>query len=128
MQIEDLGKATATQVANLHIFGIATGFISSLGEGFVVSLYEAIAQSKSSFGLVVVADEAQGKGIAKRLIDAGLEECRNRGIDKLKVLVAADNEPANNLYQKCGFELVTQINSHGINSIIYVKKTVLDMI
>ena len=71
---------------------------------------------------IVVAPEGQGKGVAKQLTQAGFEECRKRGIDKVKVLVAANNESANKLYQKCGFELITQINSHGINSNIYVKK------
>jgi len=40
----------ARQVAGLHIHGISTGFISSLGTNFVTALYEAIAQSGSSFG------------------------------------------------------------------------------
>ncbi|MCE5340995.1 MAG: GNAT family N-acetyltransferase [Planctomycetaceae bacterium] len=70
---------------------------------------------------IAVALEGRGRGIAKQLVDAGFEECRKRGINKVKVLVAADNEAANKLYQKCGFEFVTQIESHGVQSNIYVK-------
>lgn len=177
----------------MHIQGIPTGFISSLGQEFVAALYEAIAEDKNSFGFVaiedekvlgfvafstnlsklykyvilkkgfkfafilarkmmslqtikrvwanlfypkkmkqmdlpaaellsiVVASEGRGKGLAKQLVNAGFEECRKRHIEKVKVLVAADNEAANKLYQKCGFELNTQINSHGVLSNVYVR-------
>jgi ribosomal protein S18 acetylase RimI-like enzyme len=46
----------AEQVAKLHISGIATGFISSLGTDFVKALYCAIAESEHSVCLVVVQD------------------------------------------------------------------------
>ncbi len=177
----------------MHIQGIPTGFISSLGQEFVAALYEAIAEDENSFGFVavendnvlgfiafttnlsklyryvvlkkgfkfafilakkmlsfrvlkkgwdnifypskmkkmdlpdaellsiVVAPEGRGRGVAKQLIEKGFEECHGRGIDKVKVLVAADNEPANKLYKKCGFELNTQIDSHGIRSNVYVR-------
>ena len=69
---------------------------------------------------IIVTPEGRGKGIAKKLTEAGFEECRKRGIEKIKVLVAADNEPANNLYMKCGFEFHSQIKSHGVISNIYI--------
>ena len=56
--IKTLQKDHALQVARLHIDGISTGFISSLGEKFVTALYESIAQSPHGFGLV---DESDGK-------------------------------------------------------------------
>ena len=71
---------------------------------------------------IAVAPEGRGKGIAKQLVDAGFEECRKRGIDKVKVLVAADNEAANKLYKKCGFEFKIQIDSHQTISNIYIAK------
>lgn len=192
MQIEPLKRGHANQVANLHISAIPTGFIGSLGVGFVTALYEAIAEDESSFGFVAVEDdkalgfvafstnlsklykhvafkkgfqfgfilakkmlsirnikkiwanifypkkmkqmnlpdaellsivvspEGRGKGIAKQLIEKGFTECADRGIDRVKVLVAADNKPANKLYQKCGFELHSQIFSHAVKSNIYV--------
>ena len=181
------------QIARLHIDGIPTGFISSLGERFVTVLYEAIADSPYGFGFVAeengkvlgfvafttdinqlyrsiifqkgikftfllagkmfsiarikkifqtlfypsrvkssalpkaellsiaISPDMRGKGIGRELIAKGFEECRKRGIDKVKVLVAAENEAANKLYQKCGFERVTQMDSHGVLSNIYVK-------
>jgi len=190
LKIED-----AREIAALHITGISTGFISSLGIDFVRSLYEAIVDGKYGFGFVaeedekvlgfvafttnlsklyksvilkkghrlalllagkmfslkrikkvfetlfypsrikkmdlphaellsiVVAEEARGKGLATELVKKGLEACRLRGIEKVKVLVGADNEPANKLYQNCGFELVGQIDNHGVISNIYSAQT-----
>ncbi|OHB59883.1 MAG: hypothetical protein A2173_12035 [Planctomycetes bacterium RBG_13_44_8b] len=188
-----LCKSDVLSVAQLHINGISTGFISSLGQGFVAALYEAIIEDKNSFGFVAVIDnkvlgfiafstdlsklykyvalkrgikfifilakrmlsfrvfkkicdnifypsrmkrmdlpnaeflsivvalEGRGKGIAKQLVDTAFTECRKRGIERVKVLVAADNEAANKLYRKCGFQLHSQINSHKVESNIYVK-------
>lgn len=50
--------AHAQEVARLHILGISTGFISSLGDKFVTSLYEAIAESDNSFGIVAVENNS----------------------------------------------------------------------
>jgi len=35
-------------------------------------------------------------------------------------MVAAENEPANKLYIKCGFIFAGQIDSHGVISNIYI--------
>ena len=58
MKIRSITALYAAAVAALHVGGIKTGFISSLGIDFVISLYEAIAQSESSFGFVA---EENGK-------------------------------------------------------------------
>jgi ribosomal protein S18 acetylase RimI-like enzyme len=195
ISIEVLTEREAQEVAELHIKGINTGFISSLGIDFVTVLYEAIANSKDNFGLIarqnnrvlgfvaftanldklyksiilkkgwrfvlllagkmfclkrikkvletlfyprrirkmnlpdaeilsiVIAPESRKKGLAIRLIKKGLAECTKRKIKKIKVLVGAGNEPANKLYLTCGFELVGQIDSHGVLSNIYVAQT-----
>jgi len=185
----------ARAVAELHISGIHTGFISSLGLDFVTALYEAIAASGFSFGLVaedkekvvgfvvfttdinklyrsallkgglhfifllasqmlsvrrlrnaaetffypgrisklgvpraellsiVLAPEERGKGLSRMLTCEGLAECQRRGIDRVKVLVGADNVPANKLYLRCGFRRAAQINNHGVISNVYTLKT-----
>jgi ribosomal protein S18 acetylase RimI-like enzyme len=193
--IKPLQKEHAAQVARLHITGISTGFISSLGERFVTALYEAVVDSPYGFGLVAkedgrilgfiafttnlnqlyksiivrkgirfafllagkmlslgrmkrifqtlfypnrieslglpkaellsiaVSSDARGQGVGKQLCRAGFQECRNRGLEEVKVLVAAKNEAANKLYQACGFEYAAKIENHGIVSNIYVIKT-----
>jgi len=192
IEITELLPAHAASVADLHIRGISTGFISSLGPDFVTQLYCCVAGSRHAFGLVAVQDgvavgfvafatnlnrlyrsviarkgigfafilaprllsfqrlkrvietlfypsrtkgdnlpraellaiavspDTQKKGIACRLVREGFEMCRQRGITQLKVLVGADNGPANRLYRKCGFELAEQIKSHGVLSNVYV--------
>lgn len=190
--IIDLNGNNCKQAASLHISGISTGFISSLGLNFVTELYKAVAEDENSFGYVaveneevlgfvafscdlgklykyvlkrkffrfapkiamrmlsiatfkkvianllypskmkkmdlpdaellsiVVAPEGRGKGLAGQLIEAGFDQCRKRGIDRVKVLVASENEPANKMYKKCGFKLAYQVESHGVMSNIYV--------
>lgn len=56
--ITPLRKDHAEQVAHLHISGIPTGFISSLGEKFVIALYESVAESPFGFGFV---EETNGR-------------------------------------------------------------------
>jgi predicted ATP-grasp superfamily ATP-dependent carboligase len=72
---------------------------------------------------IVVAPQARVKGLATDLTQAGFAECPKKGIEKVKVLVGVDNTPANKLYLKCGFEMVAEINNHGILSNIYVAQT-----
>ncbi|UCG60099.1 MAG: GNAT family N-acetyltransferase [Phycisphaerales bacterium] len=197
MIVTGIKREHAKDVALLHIDGISTGFISSLGADFVTCLYEAIAQSDVSFGFiarddsgllgfatlttnlsrlyrsvvlkkgprfaallarkmlsvrrlkkvfetlsypsrtevvdlpvaellsVVVAERQRRKGLATKLIRRSFLECDRRGIEKVKVLVGADNEPANRLYATLGFEPAGQIDSHGVASNIYVGRTSL---
>jgi ribosomal protein S18 acetylase RimI-like enzyme len=56
INIRELVPEDAAQVAGLHIQGIATGFISSLGLDFVAALYRALARSNHAFGLVAELD------------------------------------------------------------------------
>lgn len=195
VEFKDLEVIYTGQVAKLHIRCISTGFISSLGIDFVISLYEAIAQSESSFGVVAVredkvigfaafttnintlyksilrrkglkfvllsagrmfslrriksifetlfyptriknmslpsaellsiavAGEEQRKGLAGKLIEQGFQHYRATGIDKVKVLIGADNEAGNNMYLKYGFECAGQILNHGVLSNIYIAQT-----
>jgi glycosyltransferase involved in cell wall biosynthesis len=44
LAIKPMNRDCALAVAKLHISGISTGFISSLGQEFVTALYEAIAE------------------------------------------------------------------------------------
>ena len=52
MAIAQLNSIHVKQIAELHIQGNKTGFISSLGLPFVNELYKAIVNCKNSFGFV----------------------------------------------------------------------------
>ena len=69
---------------------------------------------------IVVSSKFQGRGLAKRLVEKGLQECKARDISQVKVLVAEENRPANKLYTNTGFKLHSQVESHGVKSNIYV--------
>lgn len=84
---------------------------------------EAIDLPKAELLSIVVSEQSRGKGIAKSLIRKGLLECPKRDIEKVKVLVADFNKPANALYLKSGFELAAQIKNHGVVSNVYVVST-----
>ena len=191
-----LDRRHGRQAAHLHLQGISTGFLSSLGEEFLTVLYETMGQSEGFIGLaaveakevigfvafakdlsrmyrsvlrsrglrllallarrlfspgttrrivetllypgrtghrdlpaaellaIVVAPAGRGRGVATNLIRMGLKTCAAQGVQEVKVLVAADNEAANRLYRKCGFQPAGDINSHGVHSRIYVVRTV----
>jgi ribosomal protein S18 acetylase RimI-like enzyme len=72
---------------------------------------------------IAVAPEEREKGLAGQLIEKCFRHCRKTGVDKVKVIVGADNRPGNKLYLKFGFELVGQIVNHGVLSNIYVAQT-----
>ena len=72
---------------------------------------------------IAVTGEEQRKGLAGQLIERGFRHCRETGVDKVKVLIGADNTAGNKLYLKCGFELAGQILNHGVLSNIYLAQT-----
>ena len=69
---------------------------------------------------IAVAPEEQRKGLASQLVEMGFRHCRETGVDKVKVLIGADNEAGNQLYLKSGFEPAGQIINHGLPSNVYV--------
>jgi ribosomal protein S18 acetylase RimI-like enzyme len=52
-----LESCCSREIASLHIAGISSGFISSLGQEFVTALYEAIAEDENSFGFVAIEED-----------------------------------------------------------------------
>ncbi len=49
---------------------------------------------------IAVAGEEQRKGLAGQLIEMGFRYCRKISVDKVKVLIGADNTAGNKLYLK----------------------------
>jgi GNAT superfamily N-acetyltransferase len=190
-----LDRQHAGAVAELHIAGIPTGFISSLGPAFVTALYEAIADSPDSFGFMALVDgqvvgynsvtsnlrrlyravlrraglkflwflakqmlsfqslkriletllypqrirnlrlpdaeflagavvpEARPYGVANRLFELALEECRKRGITEVKSAAAESLQRINKIYQLWGLQVRTTLQHHGVTTNIYVIPT-----
>ena len=58
--------------------------------------------------LIAISKYYQRRGIATRLIQGCIDECRSAGLKKLKIATQGSNCPARNLYEKLGFK-VTQI-------------------
>ena len=52
---------------------------------------------------VAVAPSAQGRGIGRQLVQAGLELLRRQGVRTVKLEVRPDNEPARRIYSSLGF-------------------------
>jgi ribosomal-protein-alanine N-acetyltransferase len=48
----------------------------------------------------------QGQGIGRRLCDAAIAQARHSGMRQMHLEVSAENAPARQLYQSCGFEVV----------------------
>lgn len=92
MVITNIREEHAGDIARLHVEGISTGFISSLGIDFVASLYKAIVQTESSFGFVAekngsilgfVAISADLSGLYKTLILKHVPTLSSLLVDKM---------------------------------------------
>lgn len=59
---------------------------------------------QGELGNIAVAPEYRGRGIAKRLMDAVIEDMRERGVRELFLEVRVTNEVARRLYERYGFE------------------------
>jgi ribosomal protein S18 acetylase RimI-like enzyme len=72
---------------------------------------------------IAVTSKEQRKGMAGQLIERGFRHYQKTGVDKVKVLIGADNKVGNKFYLKYGFEPVGQILNHGVLSNIYLAQT-----
>ncbi len=73
---------------------------------------------------IAVTEKMRGKGAAKRLFNAFVEEMRRRGIKTFKVTVSENNLRANRFYEKVGFVFHTYIEVHrGERSKVWIYNT-----
>ncbi len=54
---------------------------------------------------VAVDPDVRRRGLGRRLVEAGLEELRRRGVERCHLEVRTDNEPALALYRALGFDV-----------------------
>jgi ribosomal protein S18 acetylase RimI-like enzyme len=61
---------------------------------------------------VVVDAAARGKGVGRALVDAATTELHDRGVERAKVVVGADNAVARRMYAACGFTAADRMQLH----------------
>jgi ribosomal protein S18 acetylase RimI-like enzyme len=61
---------------------------------------------------VAVDASATGRGIGRRLVEAGTAEFQRRGVQTAKVVAGTANGPALRLYERCGFARRRRIAVH----------------
>ena len=61
---------------------------------------------------IAVSERARGEGVARRLVDAALEELRHRQIDTARVVTATQNTRARRVYERAGFRRQRLIEVH----------------
>jgi len=59
-----------------------------------------------------VSEESRGKGIGRRLIKAYLSQLSQKGIKGVHLHTTSENVIACHLYEKCGFQLIGEKQSH----------------
>jgi len=115
-----------------HSFGLACLLLpkmfrpTNIRDAIEVLLYP---KRRASAGLpsaemlaITLAEQSRGMGIGRKLVDLSLEEFRNRGIEKVKVLVG-EEIAANGFYEHLGFQLVDQYWHHAKLLNTYVRQT-----
>lgn len=58
------------------------------------------------FARVLIEPESRGKGLARELINAGLDSARTLGLDRIDLNVVVGNEPALRTYRRAGFRML----------------------
>ena len=66
----------------------------------------AVVGHQADVQTVAVAPSAQGRGLGRLLLDALLDEARRREATEVLLEVRADNEAAQALYRRAGFERI----------------------
>ena len=72
---------------------------------------------------IAVRSHIRGMGVSQKLAAALFDECKKRGVQRIKVVVGIENIRANKFYEKVGFELYSNIEVHEAEmSNVYVKR------
>lgn len=61
---------------------------------------------------VAVAPEAAGRGIGRRLVEAAERTAHDKGCDRMRLEVRADNERARSLYEQTGYRLFARVEDY----------------
>jgi RimJ/RimL family protein N-acetyltransferase len=105
---QDIG-AVLRQIQQILHSGHGTLLLAVEGDrpiGFLTAVGSASRKVRhcATIGLGVL-EERSGQGVATRLLEAAERWAQSRGVNRLELIVAADNVRAIGLYKKCGYEL-----------------------
>jgi ribosomal-protein-alanine N-acetyltransferase len=64
--------------------------------------------SQGDVQTIAVAEHARTRGVGRRLLEALLDEAARRGCTQVMLEVAADNQPAQSLYDRMGFRTLAK--------------------
>jgi ribosomal protein S18 acetylase RimI-like enzyme len=72
---------------------------------------------------VCVAADAGGRGIGRTLVETAVGELDRRGVETVKVVTGAGNDPAIAMYRACGFEIAERMRVHDdVESVLLVRR------
>ncbi len=111
---------TLVFVENEEVFGSITGYngekLEKLRQSFLDYLsenygYTDIPENETESGefyldTVSVSPNHQGKGIGRKLIEAMILQAKEKGFEKVGLLVDVENPAAKKLYERIGFQVV----------------------
>jgi|GEM_PF-5468996 len=80
-----------------------TSFIAVKGDEIIATLLGDDAIGRGMFRHLLVAPEYRGFGIAKLLVDAGLNAFRELRVDLVQAIVRINNQPAKDFWERRGF-------------------------
>jgi ribosomal-protein-alanine N-acetyltransferase len=91
-----------------HVGGDGTRWyvVAERDDGVVGYAGLSVNGTEADVMTIAVSAAAQGQGLGGRLLDALLEAARERGATQVLLEVRADNEPAQRLYLRRGFEQI----------------------
>jgi ribosomal protein S18 acetylase RimI-like enzyme len=75
----------------------------------VVGFAHAAVSTETWTGSILrlyVDPDRRGEGVGSELLDATIDELRDRDCERIEAMVLADNEPGNEFYRAAGFERV----------------------
>ena len=76
----------------------------------------------AQFARLAVAADAQGQGIARRMLVYAMHKARLKGCEAVRFLVSADNIPAQRSYRKLEFEVCGEADAWGDHWLCYEKR------
>ncbi len=88
--------------------GLWTASIDGRVEGGVVVDGLPAAGDGAHLRWFIVADGARGMGVGRRLLDAAMDFCRQRGYPKVFLWTFQGLHAARHLYERAGFQLVEE--------------------